>query len=101
MKIEREQTGTGLVLHLEGRLDTSTAPELQKAIDGELEGLDQDRLQIDMKQLEYVSSAGLRVLLAATKKMRAKGGNLIVENANADIRDVFKITGFDAILTIQ
>ncbi len=101
MKIEREQTGTGLVLHLEGRLDTSTAPELQKAIDGELEGLDQDRLRIDMKRLEYVSSAGLRVLLAATKKMRAKGGDLIVENPNADIRDVFKITGFDAILTIQ
>lgn len=98
MKIEREKKDAELTLRLSGRLETATAPELQKVVDEELENVGQ--LRIDMKELEYVSSAGLRVLLSATKRMRAKGGEMIVSNANENIRDVFKITGFDSFLTV-
>lgn len=106
MKIDREREGENLILRVSGRLETSTAPKLQEVIDNELQAVDDNEqedlsnLQIDMEQLEYVSSAGLRVLLSATRKMNARGGTMVVENANANIQDVFKITGFDTILTV-
>lgn len=99
MKIERKVNGTTLIVKPSGRLETTTAPELQAVIDNEL--TDVSDLNIDMEQLEYVSSAGLRVLLSATKKMQAKNGNMKIQNVRPEVLEVFKITGFDVILTIE
>lgn len=99
MKIEEKRDGDKLTLFLSGRLETTTAPQLQKVVDEKLSGvLD---FVVDMKQLEYVSSAGLRVLLSADKKMRAADGSMVVKNANEEILEVFEVTGFDKILTLQ
>lgn len=99
MRIEREKQEEKLTLKLGGRLDTSTAPILQETVEKELE--DVTELGLDMEKLEYVSSAGLRVLLAATKKMREKGGTMTVYHVNEEIMDVFEITGFNEILNIR
>ena len=99
MRIEKEQNETTLTVRLFGRLETTTAPELQTVIDNELTEVSD--LHMDMEQLEYVSSAGLRVLLSATKKMQAKGGNMKLHNVRSEVLEVFKITGFDAILTLE
>lgn len=99
MLIEQEKKEEKLILKLSGRLETATAPQFQEAV----EKIQKDvmELKLDLKKLEYISSAGLRVLLAAAKKMKAKGGNLIVCHANAEVMDVFEITGFREILNIQ
>lgn len=99
MKIDREVNGTTLIVRPAGRLETTTAPELQAVIDNELTEVSD--LVMDMGQLEYVSSAGLRVLLSATKKMRAKSGSMKIQNVRQEVLEVFKITGFDVILTIE
>lgn len=99
MRIESEKNGDKLTLWLYGRLDTSTEPQLQKVMKTELEDIKD--LQIDMEQLEYVSSAGLRVLLSASKKLKAAGGNMSVWHANDDIKEVFEITGFKDIIDIR
>lgn len=99
MEIIKKQEGTGLTLDISGRLETSTAPKLQEVVENELSGI--LHLRIDMKQLEYISSAGLRTLLAAKKKMKAAGGTMVVTGANEEVMEVFKITGFDDILDIE
>ena len=98
MKINKTQSGTELTVALEERLDTVTAPELE-AVLSDLSGV--TKLIIDMKKLDYVSSAGLRVLLAAQKKMDGNGGSMVIRNANEEIREIFEVTGFDEILTIE
>lgn len=99
MQIESNKTENCLELKLSGRLETSTAPQLQEIVDKELEGINE--LRMDMENIEYVSSAGLRVLLAASKKMKAMGGNMIVCHVNAEVMEVFEITGFKEILNLQ
>ncbi len=99
MKIAEKREGENLTLALSGRLETTTAPELQEIVEGELGGV--LHLQVDMENLEYVSSAGLRVLLSAGKRMKAAEGTMVITGANEEIREVFKITGFDTILNIQ
>ena len=99
MQIESNNTEDGLYLKLSGRLETSTAPKLQEVVDAEIENVKE--LQMDMENIEYVSSAGLRVLLAASKKMKANDGHMIVSNVNDDVMDVFEITGFNEILDIR
>lgn len=99
MKIIEKKDGEKLELVLSGRLETITAPQLQEVVDSGLGGV--LHLQVDMEGLEYVSSAGLRVLLAAGKKMKAAGGTMLITGANENVREVFKITGFDTILNIQ
>lgn len=99
MTITKNTENGVLTLALEGRLDTNTAPELEKEIDADLTA-DVQTLILDLKDLEYISSAGLRVLLAAQKKMN-KQGNMVVKNANDMIMDVFQVTGFIDILTIE
>ena len=97
MKISKNLNGTALTIALEGRLDTTTAPELEK----ELNGLnDVNELTLDFGKLEYISSAGLRVLLAAHKIMSRKGG-MKVTNVNEIVNEVFEVTGFSDILTIE
>ncbi len=99
MQIEKEKQEKMLILKLSGRLETSTAPKLQEVVEKELEEVTE--LRLDMKNLEYVSSAGLRVLLAASKKMKAKNAVMTVYNVNEEGMEVFKITGFNEILSIQ
>ena len=84
-------------LSLEGRLDTVTAPELEKELKGALEGVSE--LTLDFAKLEYVSSAGLRVLLAAQKTM-SKQGEMRLLNVSETIMEIFEVTGFTDILTI-
>ena len=97
MKIEQTRDNTTLTLALEGRLDTITAPELEQVVNASLGGI--TALIFDFAKLEYVSSAGLRVLLGAQKKMN-KQGKMEVKNVCAEIMEVLDITGFSDILTI-
>lgn len=98
MEIEKETQGKSTILHLNGALDTQTAPALENAIEPELAA--QESIVIDLARTEYISSAGLRVLLATHKTMQAKGGKLTVQNPNAMAKELFEMTGFDSVLTI-
>lgn len=98
MTISKQQNGNALTLALEGRLDTMTSPELENELKASLEGI--DSLTLDFSKLEYISSAGLRVLLSAHKAMSGKGG-MTVRNVNEIVREVFDVTGFSDILTIE
>ena len=98
MTIHTNKSGESLELALEGRLDTTTAPELDEVLNKNLDGI--TSLTLDLEQLEYLSSAGLRVLLSAQKTMN-KQGTMVVRNVNETIMEIFEITGFSDILTIQ
>ena len=98
MKITKNQNGNSLCLALEGRLDTNTAPELENTIKGAIAGVEE--LTIDMADLDYLSSAGLRVLLGAQKIMN-KQGSMRVIHVNDTIMEIFEVTGFADILTIE
>ena len=97
MTINKNLEGEQLNVAVEGRLDTSTAPELEKEL-SDLSGVKE--LVLDFAKLEYVSSAGLRVLLASQKAMNAQG-KMLIKNVNETIMEVFEITGFADILTIE
>ena len=99
MTISADKKGSKLVLSLEGRLDTTTAPELEKELGEVLD--DVDDITFDCNGLEYISSAGLRVLLGAQKAMNKKEGKLVVKNINDTIREVFEVTGFIDVITIE
>ena len=87
-----------MTLKISGRLDTTTAPDLEKEIGDSLEGVEE--LVMDMEGLEYISSAGLRVILKAQKQMNTQGSMKLV-NVNDSVLEVFDITGFIDILTIE
>jgi len=97
MTVTKNQDGSSCTLLVEGRLDTMTAPALEAEI-AKLSGV--DTLVVDFSKLEYISSAGLRVLLAAHKNFVKKGG-LTILNANETITDIFEVTGFKDILVIK
>ena len=96
INIERENGKT--LMKIEGRLDTTTAPELEKAINGE--GDELKSLALDFRGVDYISSAGLRVLLTAQKKMNAQGYMELI-NVGETVMDVFEMTGFADILVIK
>lgn len=98
MKITKSKEETVLTLALDGRLDTNTAPDLETELKASLEGV--ETLIMDMDTLAYLSSAGLRVILAAQKQMN-KQGKMIVRNVNDMVMEVFEVTGFIDILTIE
>ena len=98
MTIEKKINNDALTLIVSGRLDTQTAPELEKELDSVLSGLKE--LTFDFANLEYVSSAGLRVILKAQKAMNAQG-SMKLTGVNDSIMEVFDITGFLDILTIE
>lgn len=98
MTIEKKVNGSELSIALTGRLDTTTAPELESALKDSMEGI--KALILDFAGLEYLSSAGLRVLLAAQKTMN-KQGSMVIRNVNDTIQEVFEITGFADILTVE
>ena len=99
MTIKKTVDGDKLVLALEGRLDTTTAPQLENELKVSL--YDIKELTLDMENLEYLSSAGLRVLLAAQKHMQKQQGNMVIVNVNEIIMEVFEVTGFVDIITIK
>ena len=98
MTINKKVNGNALEIALEGRLDTMTAPELEAELNQSLAGA--DSLTLDFSKLDYISSAGLRVLLSAHKAMSAKGG-MKVTNVNEIVQEVFEVTGFADILNIE
>ncbi len=98
MTITKNQNGNTLTVCLEGRLDTTTAPQLEEEFKSSLESVDE--LVLDFEKLDYISSAGLRVLLLAQKIMNKKGGMKVL-HANETIMEVFEVTGFVDILTIE
>ena len=98
MIIDKQLNGSELTLSLTGRLDTTTAPELEAAIKENITGV--TNLVMDFAGLEYLSSAGLRVILSAQKTMN-KQGEMVIRNVNETINEVFEITGFIDILTIE
>lgn len=98
MTVTKTGNGTSLTLSVEGRLDTLTAPDLEKEIGAVSESANE--LVIDFAKLEYISSAGLRVLLSAHKIFAKKGG-MTITNVNETVSDIFEVTGFKDILTIK
>lgn len=98
MDIKKTSDGGRLTIALDGRLDTTTSPELTKELESSLDGVKE--LVFDLAKLEYISSSGLRVLLSAQKKMNSQGA-MKVKNASEMVNEVFEITGFDEILTIE
>ena len=98
MKIENTTNGNEMELVLSGRLDTITAPQLEAELKKNIDGI--TSLLFDFSDLEYLSSAGLRVLLAAQKVMN-KQGSMVIKNVNDTIMEIFEVTGFVDILTIK
>jgi anti-sigma B factor antagonist len=98
MTIEIKRNADETTIELVGRLDTTTAPALDKTLNSDIEGT--KHLVFNFKNLEYISSAGLRVLLGAQKKMQ-KIGSMKVLNACEEVMEVFEMTGFADILTIE
>ena len=98
MNINIEKANDATVIKIDGRLDTTTAPELEKAINNEGDAL--ENLVLDFKGVDYISSAGLRVLLTAQKKMNAQGHMELI-NVNEAVMDIFEMTGFADILVIE
>ena len=98
MTIEKNVSGAELTLILAGRLDTTTSPQLEAELKSSLGGV--SALVLDFEKLEYLSSAGLRVLLGAQKVMN-KQGSMVIRHVNETISEVFEITGFADILTIE
>lgn len=98
MKIEKTLNGDTLTVRPEGRLDTMTAPELESELKASLDGV--KKLVFDLDALEYISSAGLRVLLGA-QKIIGETGSMVVRKPSEIIAEVFEVTGFSDILTIE
>ncbi len=98
MTISKTKENEKLTVSIEGRLDTTTAPQLEAELKSALD--DTKELIFDIKNLEYISSAGLRVLLSAQKVMN-KQGNMVVKGANESVMEIFEVTGFVDILNIE
>jgi anti-sigma B factor antagonist len=98
MTIEKNLNGTELTVAIVGRLDTTTAPQLEAEFKQSIDGV--EKLVLDFTALEYISSAGLRILLATQKTMN-KQGEMVIKNVNVTIQEIFEITGFIDILTIE
>ena len=98
MTIEKHRQGAEMTVMLEGRLDTVSAPDLDAVVKNELLGV--DTFILDLKKLQYTSSAGLRVILIAQKTMN-KQGKLILKNVSEAVMEVFEMTGLSDLLTIE
>ncbi len=98
MNIQKTVNGSTLVVELEGRLDTTTSPKLEEELRNSINGI--TSLVIDFEKLEYISSAGLRVLLAMQKIMN-KQGEMLLKNVSETVMEVLEVTGFIDILTIE
>ena len=100
MKVEITQTDNQIMVTLEGRLDTVTSSEFEKSLTPYFSS-EAIELVLDCNAMEYISSAGLRVVLMTHKNITAKGGKFIIRNLNKEVRAIFDMTGFSRILTIE
>lgn len=100
MEIVKKNGEDGVILELSGKLDTNTSPDLEAVITDLLASEEVKNLEIDMKEVTYLSSAGLRVLLSTQKKVNMLQGQLVITNASKTLKEVFEITGFMGVLTI-
>ena len=98
MNIIKKQDGTALTIALEGRLDTVTSPELEAELKASLDGV--THLVFDFEKLSYISSAGLRILLS-TQKVMSKAGGMKIVRVNDVVSEIFEVTGFSEILTVE
>lgn len=98
MNITKTADSTSVTIAVEGRLDTTTAPQLEASIQESISGI--TSLVFDFANLAYISSAGLRVLLSAQKTMNRQG-DMIIRNVNETVMEIFEVTGFVDILTIE
>ena len=98
MTIKIDRNDKRLTVAVEGRLDTLTAPEFEEKLESALDSV--EKLIFDFSELEYISSAGLRVLLAAVNETSTQGGEMTITNVRPEVMEVFEITGFADILTI-
>ncbi|MDD5793893.1 STAS domain-containing protein [Clostridium sp. HCP1S3_B4] len=98
MIIKKKQENNKMVIELDGRLDTNTAPKLEEEVNNVLDNI--ENLEINMENLQYIASAGLRVLLSLHKKIMKKG-TMVIVGVNETVMEVFKVTGFSDILTIK
>ena len=99
MEIKKQLDGSKLTVALSGRLDTTTAPKFEEQLKSSLSGVTD--LTLDFSELDYISSAGLRVLLSAQKSLNASKGTMRVTGANEIVKEIFDVTGFSDILTIE
>lgn len=99
MKITKDYNDKELTLYLEGRIDTITAPELEKEINEEFGKF--DSLIMDLTDLAYISSVGLRILIVTQKKLKPKNIPLVIRNVNDAVHEIFRMSGFDKILKIE
>ena len=98
MNAVKKQNGSELLMELEGGIDSTAAPELNQILDESLDGI--DSLILDFQKVDYISSAGLRVLLVTFKEMTKKG-KMVIRNVNSNVMDIFTMTGFINILQIE
>ena len=98
MKVNKKLNGSELLMEIEGGIDSTTAPELNDILAASINGI--TSLILDFKNVDYISSAGLRVLLVNYKAMTGKG-EMIIRNVNGNVMDIFTMTGFVNILTIE
>lgn len=99
MNIEKIYDDKDLTVKVEGRIDTLTSQELEESLNEDIENI--NSLTLDFEALEYISSAGLRVLISTQKKLKANDVQLTIINVNDTIKEIFRMSGFDKILTIR
>ena len=99
MKLATREVGSATIIDFEGRLDTRTVDEAEQELMGQLQG-SPDQFLINLSQLEFVSSAGLRTILRAAKLVRGKGGVLKVSSARGVVKEVLEISGLDSLLQL-
>lgn len=99
MNIEKIYDDKDLTVKVEGRIDTLTSQELEESLNEDIENI--NSLTLDFEALEYISSAGLRVLISTQKKLKANDAKLTIINVNDTIKEIFRMSGFDKILTIR
>ena len=100
VQIRKEQKGESLIFHLEGKLDAVSSPVLEDSIAHEIEQ-GQNHILLDFAQIDYLSSAGLRVLLSNTKKLKTRGGGLVVYGMMDDVLEIVKMAGFEKVLSLS
>ena len=99
MEVKFNKQDSNLTVTISGNIDTVTAPELDTKLQENLSGIKD--LILDFAAVDYISSAGLRVILMANQQMEDVDGNMTVKNVNEDVRDVFEMTGFDSLLNLD
>ena len=99
MEVKFNKQDSTLTVAISGNIDTVTAPELDTKLQENLSGIKD--LILDFAAVDYISSAGLRVILMANQQMEDVDGNLTIKNVNEDVRDVFEMTGFDSLLNLE